>query len=104
MLQMTLGVSESKHATRMWPLAGLCVFMADVYMEAPNGSAERPQELHRFLVHGPDGRRLESVAEKRRARPQPPCIMLLALSLISWLMCTPAAPPMQHSVFLLVAE
>ena len=52
--------------------AGLCVFMADVYMEAPpageqGGAPERPQELHRFLVHGPDGRRLESVTEKRCA-------------------------------------
>ncbi|CAL8469360.1 g8901 [Coccomyxa elongata] len=45
---------------------GLCVFMADVYMEAPSGDGDqRPHELHRFLVHGPDGRRLESVAEKR---------------------------------------
>lgn len=48
--------------------AGLCVFMADVYMEAPSGDGDqRPHELHRFLVHGPDGRRLESVAEKRQA-------------------------------------
>ena len=48
--------------------AGLCVFMADVYLEAPNGDGDqRPHELHRFLVHGPDGRRLESIAEKRQA-------------------------------------
>ncbi len=48
--------------------AGLCVFMADVYMEAPSGDEDqRPHELHRFLVHCPDGRRLESVAEKRQA-------------------------------------
>ena len=58
--------------------AGLCVFMADVYMEAPQAGEqagaplERPQELHRFLVHGPDGRRLESVAEKKCARCRPP--------------------------------
>lgn len=46
--------------------AGLCVFMADVYTEAKPGTADqRPQELHRFLVHCPDGRRLESQAEKR---------------------------------------
>jgi hypothetical protein len=48
---------------------GLCVFMADVYVEALAGDAERrPQELHRFLVHCPDGRRLETVAQKRCAR------------------------------------
>ena len=57
---------------------GLCVFMADVYTEAPRAAeagappgGERPQELHRFLVHCPDGRRLESAAEKRCARACP---------------------------------
>ena len=48
--------------------------MADVYVEALAGDAERrPQELHRFLVHCPDGRRLESVAEKRCAAPRLCC-------------------------------
>ncbi len=50
---------------------GLCVFMADVYVEALAGDAERrPQELHRFLVHCPDGRRLETVAQKRCGCPR----------------------------------
>ncbi|KAL3157737.1 hypothetical protein ABBQ32_012162 [Trebouxia sp. C0010 RCD-2024] len=44
----------------------LCVFMADVYIESPGGAGEqRPQELHRFLVHCIDGCRLRSAAEKR---------------------------------------
>ncbi|KAK9803674.1 hypothetical protein WJX72_010742 [[Myrmecia] bisecta] len=44
----------------------LCVFMADVFIEARLGDTERrPQELHRFLIHYKDGRRLESVGEKR---------------------------------------
>ena len=44
----------------------LRVFMADVYIESPVGDAEqRPQELHRFLVHCVDGCRLSSSAEKR---------------------------------------
>ena len=44
----------------------LCVFMADVYIESPVGDVEqRPQELHRFLVHCIDGCRLRSAAEKR---------------------------------------
>ncbi|KAK9831988.1 hypothetical protein WJX81_006685 [Elliptochloris bilobata] len=87
---------------------GLCVFMADVYVEALAGDAERrPQELHRFLVHCPDGRRLESVAEKRsmydsvraaltgtklaalrvpspRALPRPPPPHSLLHSLATW--------------------
>ena len=44
----------------------LCVFMADVYIESPLGDVEqRPQELHRFLVHCVDGCRLSSAGEKR---------------------------------------
>lgn len=44
----------------------LCVFMADLYIESPVGDVEqRPQELHRFLVHCRDGCRLCSAAEKR---------------------------------------
>ena len=44
----------------------LCVFMADVYIESPVGDTEqRPQELHRFLVHCIDGCRLGSSQEKR---------------------------------------
>ena len=44
----------------------LCVFMADVYIESPVGDTEqRPQELHRFLVHCIDGCRLSSSQEKR---------------------------------------
>lgn len=44
----------------------LCVFMADVYIESAGGGGEqRPQELHRFLVHCIDGCRLRSAAEKR---------------------------------------
>ena len=44
----------------------LCVFMADLYIESPVGDTEqRPQELHRFLVHCRDGCRLRSAAEKR---------------------------------------
>lgn len=44
----------------------LCVFMADVYIESPVGDVDqRPQELHRFLVHCTDGCRLRSAAEKR---------------------------------------
>ena len=46
--------------------AGLYVFMADVYMEAQCSAEDTPpQELHRFLVHCPDGGRLESVSQKR---------------------------------------
>ena len=46
--------------------AGLYVFMADVYMEAAGGGEDAPpQELHRFLVHCPDGRRLESHSQKK---------------------------------------
>ena len=42
--------------------------MADVYMEAQCGAEDTPpQELHRFLVHCPDGGRLESVSQKRCA-------------------------------------
>lgn len=44
----------------------LCVFMADVYIESSAGDTEqRPQELHRFLVHCIDGCRLSSSEEKR---------------------------------------
>ena len=40
--------------------------MADVYMEAAGGGEDAPpQELHRFLVHCPDGRRLESLSQKK---------------------------------------
>ncbi|CAK0784176.1 hypothetical protein CVIRNUC_007379 [Coccomyxa viridis] len=45
---------------------GLYVFMADVYMEAQCSAEDTPpQELHRFLVHCPDGGRLESLSQKR---------------------------------------
>ena len=53
--------------------AGLYVFMADVYMEAQCSAEDTPpQELHRFLVHCPDGGRLESVSQKRCAADGPP--------------------------------
>jgi hypothetical protein len=47
---------------------GICVFMADIFVEptsALEGEERRPQELHRFLVHFADGRRLETPEEKR---------------------------------------
>ena len=44
----------------------LCVFMADVYIESPEGDIEQqPQEWHRFLVHSADGNRLGTAEEKR---------------------------------------
>jgi len=50
---------------------GICVFMADIYVEPPEemqpGLDRRPQELHRFLVHRSDGCRLATPAEKRCA-------------------------------------
>ena len=52
--------------------AGLYVFMADVYMEAQCSAEDTPlQELHRFLVHCPDGGRLESLSQKRCAPDSP---------------------------------
>ena len=51
---------------------GICVFMADIYVEPPEemepGAERRPQELHRFLVHLSDGCRLSTAEQKRCAR------------------------------------
>ena len=44
---------------------GVCVFMADVYVEMDPGLERRPQELHRFLVHQSDGSRLATEQQKR---------------------------------------
>lgn len=49
----------------MLAAAGLCVFMADVYIDVLNKEFDRPVELHRFLIHKPDGKRLASTAERR---------------------------------------
>lgn len=52
--------------------AGLCVFMADVYVEAAEEAAaagRRPQELHRFLVNRDDGTCLSTRAQKRQVPP-----------------------------------
>ena len=51
-------------------VAGLCVFMADVYVEAAGEAAavgRRPQELHRFLVNRDDGSCLTTRSQKRCA-------------------------------------
>ena len=48
-----------------------CTWRRPTAGEQAGAPLERPQELHRFLVHGPDGRRLESVAEKRCALYRP---------------------------------
>lgn len=39
--------------------------MADVYIDVVKSDIERPVELHRFLIHRPDGKRLETQAEKK---------------------------------------
>ena len=46
---------------------GLCVFMADVYIDVVQSDTERPVELHRFLIHRADGTRLRTAAEKQCA-------------------------------------
>ena len=50
---------------------GICVFMADIYVEPPEemgpGVERRPLELHRFLVHLSDGCRLSTAEQKRCA-------------------------------------
>lgn len=39
--------------------------MADVYIDVLKNDVNRPVELHRFLIHRPDGKRLQSAAEKK---------------------------------------
>ena len=72
---------------------GICVFMADIYVEPPEemqpGLDRRPQELHRFLVHRSDGCRLATPAEKRCAAPHW-CTALMALFLAGCDTPTPA--------------
>ena len=50
---------------------GICVFMADIYVEPPEemepGTQRRPLELLRFLVHLSDGSRLSTAEQKRCA-------------------------------------
>ncbi len=64
---------------------GICVFMADIYVEPPEemqpGLDRRPQELHRFLVHRSDGCRLATPAEKRCVVLPPMHTEVLALLL-----------------------
>lgn len=95
----------------VWGAAGLCVFMADVYMEAPSGDGDqRPHELHRFLVHGPDGRRLESVAEKRQAvfwclvlhTLQLRCTLLCLLAICLWIYLEAVEAKLRHSIQLII--
>ena len=56
---------------------GICVFMADIYVEPPEemepGAERRPLELHRFLVHLSDGCRLSTAEQKRCACKQTLC-------------------------------
>lgn len=60
--RVTYDVTEALNAAK------LCVFKAEMYIEAePEAAAadRRPQELHRFLVNGRDGSRLTSSEQKK---------------------------------------
>ena len=84
---------------------GICVFMADIYVEPPEemqpGLDRRPQELHRFLVHRSDGCRLATPAEKRWAD----CAMMLSttMPLVSGLLCDPVTLVVKSNLTITIA-